>query len=161
MVCDLRIIRSKIHEQMAKEWKLEVNSKPKLRTYKLFKTEFKISDSVFIENREKRSLISQLRFGILPLRIETGRWYRGIDASQRVCEICKNGEIEDEVHFVIKCNAYISTRRILFDKCIAKQADFSNRDDIDKFIFILNNMERDLANYLVSSWNYRRNYLYN
>ena len=109
----------------------------------------------------KRSLLSQFRFGVLPLRIETGRWYRGIDVNQRVCEICKNGDIEDEIHFLIKCSTYGNARRLLFDKCQMKQAQFSNLNDTDKFIFILKNMERDLANYLVSSWNDRRNYLYN
>ena len=161
IVCDLRIIKNKVREKMANEWRAEVDSKPKLRTYRLFKKEFKISDSVFINNRMKRSLLSQFRFGVLPLRIETGRWYRGIEVNERICEICNNGDIEDEVHFLIKCNAYSNIRRLLFDKCISKEVEFQNFDDIDKLIFITNNMERDLANYLASSWNVRRNYLYN
>ena len=159
-VCDLMLVKSKIRGMMEMKWKLEVNSKPKLRTYRLFKNEFKISDSVFINDRTKRALISQFRFGILPLRIETGRWYRGIDIEQRLCEICRNGDIEDEIHFLIKCNVYSHARNRLFEKCLTKNVNFMSFDDQDKLIFIANNMERDLANFLLISWNERRNYLY-
>ena len=48
------------------------------------------TNNLFINNRAKRSLLSQFRFGILPLRIETGRWYQGVDINQRLCEICKS-----------------------------------------------------------------------
>ena len=106
-------------------------------------------------------MLSQFRFGILPLRIETGRWYQGLDVNQRLCEICKNGDIEDEVHFLIRCNAYDDLRKILFDKCNNKDENFHNMEDQNKLIFITNYMERDLANYLSLSWNIRKNYLYN
>ena len=56
IVCDLKTVKSKIVGLMENEWKIEVNSKPKLRTFRLFKKEFKTSDSVFINNRLKRSL---------------------------------------------------------------------------------------------------------
>ncbi len=41
--------------------------------------------------------MAQLRTGILPLRIETGRW-----ASQ----VCDNPVVEDESHFLFSCNKY-------------------------------------------------------
>ena len=146
---------------MGNEWKSEVNSKPKLRTYKLFKSEFKTSNSVFINHRVKRSLLAQFRYGILPLRIETGRWYRGIDLDQRICEICKNGDVEDEVNFLLKCNAYSNARRSFFVKCVAKEPNFYTFDDHEKLIFVTNYLEKELADYLLVSWNIRRNYLYN
>ncbi len=35
--CDLRLISTKVNEAMGDQWKAEVEQKPKLRTYKLFK----------------------------------------------------------------------------------------------------------------------------
>ena len=110
--CDLRIVKNKITDIMAIQWKAELLVKPKLRTYRLFKNEFKTSNSVFISNRAKRSLLSKFRTGILPLRIETGRWYQGTIVEQRVCEICGSGEVEDERHFLLKCSYYEDIRRL-------------------------------------------------
>ena len=51
--------------------------KPKLRTYKLFIEIAKIEPYIACNlPRYQRSLLAQLRFGILPLSIETGRAQR-------------------------------------------------------------------------------------
>ncbi len=44
---------------------------------------------------QQKSLITQLRLGSLPIHIETGR-------------LCDTQEVEDEIHFVCKCNLYIT-----------------------------------------------------
>ena len=158
--CDLRLIDTKIKEIMGDQWKNEVDQKPKLRTYKLYKNEFKPSNSVFINNRSKRSLLSRFRLGILALRIETGRWYQSIDADQRYCNICNNGEVEDEQHFLMRCAVYNDLRQALFDKCTFKNNRFNTLSELDKFIYIVNCQERDLADFIFSAWNKRRNCLY-
>ena len=48
--------------------------------------------------KSERSTLCQLRFGILPLRIETGR-YIGEPAEQRLCRICPQNNVENETHF--------------------------------------------------------------
>ena len=158
--CDLRMVKSKITDIMAGQWKSELEQKPKLRTYRLFKNEFKTSNSVFVCNRVKRSLLSKFRTGILPLRIETGRWYQGTKLEERVCELCRNGDIEDESHFLLKCKTYEDFRRVLFQNCYAINQNFFTLNDMEKFIYIVNCQERELANYLVSAWNKRRNIIY-
>ena len=159
--CDLRVISKKVNEAMGDHWKGEVEQKPKLRTYKLFKNEFKTSNSVYINNRAKRSLLSKFRLGILALRIETGRWYQLIDADQRFCKICNNGEVEDEKHFLMKCEIYSDLRQSLFDKCKLKNNRFDTLSELDQFIYIVNGQERDLADYIYLAWDRRRNCLYN
>ena len=158
--CDLRAVKSKTIDLMARQWKFELQQKPKLRTYRLFKNEFKTSNSVFVCNRAKRSLLSKFRTGILPLRIETGRWYQGTNLEERVCEICGNGEVEDESHFLLKCNEYEDLRTVLFNNCSAINPDFVNLNDTEKFIYIVNCQERELSNYLFCAWNKRRSFLY-
>ena len=57
----------------------------------------------------ERSLISQLRLGILPLRIETGRFI-GLEVQERLCEVCDNNQVEDEAHFLFDCETYNDLR---------------------------------------------------
>ena len=80
--------------------------KPKLRTYAKIKHDFSTVKYLYINlTRSKRSLIAQLRSGILPLRIETGR-HVSEEVSERICCMCKMGVIEDEVHFLFDCPLY-------------------------------------------------------
>ena len=158
--CNLQYCKEKVTNKMSEIWLLEVDSKPKLRTYKSFKTSFGLEKYVFINNRSKRSLSAQFRLGVLPLRIETGRWYGGLALEERTCDICLTGEIEDECHFLIQCNFYTQTRAPLFQKCSALNPNFMQLSNAEKLIFIVKNLERDLANYLLTCWNSRRNYLY-
>ena len=50
-----------------------------------------------------------------PLMIERGR-HLNIPREERYCPFCKNGEIEDEQHFLLKCNRFTSRREILENK---------------------------------------------
>ena len=73
--CDLLIIKNKVTESFQIEWKTRLENKQKLRFYKLFKIlpnpELYITTNL---NCMERSLVSQLRLGILPIAIETGRY---------------------------------------------------------------------------------------
>jgi hypothetical protein len=62
-------------------------------------------------NCRERSLVAQLRMGILPINIELGR-YRNIPAHERFCFNCKN-VVEDEFHFMFQCPVYSDIRLLL------------------------------------------------
>ena len=98
--CDIDIVKLKINDLAREAWEQEIVTKPKLRTYRTFKATF-TTENYVIKNisRRKRSLLCQLRIGIVPLRIETGR-FRNLPGEERVCEIRGNGDIEDGKHFV-------------------------------------------------------------
>ncbi len=59
-------------------------------------------------------MLVQVRFGILPLHIETGR-FRGTALGERTCQICNSQSIEDEFHFNLICNEYNELRINLFN----------------------------------------------
>ncbi len=73
--------------------------KPKLRTYVQFTNEFGTGNYVQGFMHRGRSLLAQFRGGVLPLAIECGRW-RGIPVEKRVCELCGNDKVKDEIHFL-------------------------------------------------------------
>ena len=73
---------------------------PKLRTYSTFKEYYDTEPYVCkVYNRAHRSLVSQFRCGILPIKIETGR-YTQIPIEYRLCILCKENVIEDENQFL-------------------------------------------------------------
>ena len=53
--------------------------------------------------------MAKLRCGVLPIKIETGRFVN-LALEDRICEVCNLNEIEDELHFICKCELYNETR---------------------------------------------------
>ena len=50
--------------------------------------------------KEDRSLLAQLRCGVLPLRLETGR-FCGLRPAYRIFQFCDSEAVEDEKHFIL------------------------------------------------------------
>ena len=92
--------------------KIECESKPKLRTFIKFKDFHNLAPHIgkplsFLE----RKLISQLRMGVLPLRIETARYMRPIIPENEQFCYCKSGLIETEFHAIFECSMYTDLRQ--------------------------------------------------
>ena len=108
-------------------------------------------------SKQNRSIIAQLRFGILPLKIETGR-FQGLPIDQRICELCRSA-VEDEIHFVCQC-PFFNKKRFDYFENISSQ-EFIGLEDTAKFIYLMQNTTRQFASYVLSIWEARKNYLYN
>jgi len=61
-----------------------------------------------VSNKFERSPIAKVRCGILQLHVELGR-FNQIRLEDRLCKICEDGFVEDEIHFV--CMLKISNRK--------------------------------------------------
>jgi hypothetical protein len=141
-------------------WKAEINSKPKLRTYILFKENFQVENYVkYSKNRLNRSLIAQLRSGTLPLNIEIGR-FRHIELENRTCTLCDLNVIENEFHFVCQCPVYSDCRSIMYNSITTKHSEFNNLQVQEKFLFIMKNEWQNLSVYLKSAWEIRNSNLF-
>jgi hypothetical protein len=57
----------------------------------------------------------RLRAGIAELRVETGR-YDKLPRCDRICLMCDSGEIEDEEHFLMRCDGCVVERRMLWSE---------------------------------------------
>lgn len=78
-------IWTRLHAIHFTEWKNETMNKPKLRSYVEFKDNYETEPYVLgLMSRGNRSFLAQLRCGILPLELETGRWYN-IAIENRKC----------------------------------------------------------------------------
>ena len=107
----------KLNEIFSSQWCKKVNqsstnskSNSKLRTYKLFKKELRAETYLNLPQFKFRKLISKFRCSDHQLRIETGR-HQKLEISQRTCDMCRSSNVENEIHFLIECEAYRDLRQ--------------------------------------------------
>ena len=168
LVCDepklnelynLKYIKELLDNLQLTEWKQSVLSKPKLRNYKIYKTTFEAEQYVCqYQSKRKRSLFAQLRLGILPLEIETGR-YRRILEENRFCPFCKN-ITEDEMHFICVCPTYIGFREVMFKIINQNYPEFTNINNEHKFFYIMSCNNKCVLDFVEAAWRQRMSLLY-
>ena len=82
---DIDKVKIKLNDLMQEQWSNEMHDKPKLRTYVQIKDIFEPEPYVLSNiSRQRRSLLAQIRLGILPIKTETGR-FRSLPVEQRLC----------------------------------------------------------------------------
>lgn len=105
-------------------------------------------------NRGQRSLCAQLRCGILPLALETGRFH-SVPEEDRICCVCNLNDIENEMHFLFFCPLYHEIRKELLNDAIL----FSMSDEKRlKYLFQMGIFK--LANVVFKAWHLRKRTLY-
>ena len=136
----------------------ECRSKPKLRTFVTFKDFKNIPPHVYKPlSFLERKMISKIRLGILPIRLETARYLRPIlPENERLC-YCNNGEPECEYHVLFICEKYSNLRRLWLDK-VTKPENFTILPKNERFDIILNepNNVKYTAQYLIDLMDLRR-----
>ena len=74
-VCDINNGKQLLYDMYMRDWSHKIQTVSKLRTYRTFKTSYHVEKYVLMNlNRRERSILAQFRIGILPLRVETGRY---------------------------------------------------------------------------------------
>ena len=165
---NIRNVKSQLTTIIEKKWKLELENKPKLRLYKTFKTTFETEGYLYRHlKRQDKSVLAQFRTGILPLRIETGRYqlkkdpntesFRKLSVKERTCLICNAGDIENDTHFLCKCSAYEIPRLNLYSIIEKNFSNFQKMSDEDKLNIILKSHDKELVSLICYSWNIRQN----
>ena len=107
------VIRDRIHDREELHWRTQCLLKPKLRTYNLLKTQLRMEPFLRVHHRGGIPELVKLRGGTNRLRIEKGR-YTNEPVNERLCVFCERNEIEDEKHFMLKCEAYKEAREKLW-----------------------------------------------
>lgn len=121
--------------------------------YKDFKTHFNTKNYLEINiPKFQRSILAQFRIGILPIKVETGR-YNGESLEDRLCNFCSKDEVEDEYHFLLNCTEYSNFRSDLFTS-IKFNPTFSMSDQESV------NFPRQTLKYLYLSYMLRQSLLY-
>ena len=154
--CNLVKCAEKLKTNYMEEWKKIVEKKSKLRTYKEIKNDFGLEKYAELDlTRSQCSVLAQIRCGILPIQIEVGRFTR-IKLEDRLCPICKNGDIETETHFLFKCEEY-KTERELF---LRETGLDYNRDHHLLLKDLFNLMPRKFAKFCCAIYEKRKNFIF-
>ena len=117
-----------------------------------------------------KSIFAQFCWGILPLRVETGRRQRvrddtigqtrSLKLEERVCSIGSSGEVEDEYHFLLKCDVFADIRVDYINKIMRNNADFINLTLEQKFTFLITKCWKETLNFICKAWTKRKTCLY-
>ena len=97
--------------------------------------------------------MAQLRSGILPLEIETGR-FRNVQVDNRFCFHCKT-IVEDELHFVLSCPLYREARQQLMDHVVVVHDRIEHSHNMEKMKIILNVFWKMSSKFLSKAWEVR------
>ena len=93
----------------------------------------------------------QLRLGILPIMVETGR-FRNMQLKDRLCPFCNC--VEDELHFLFTCIKYIDLRNMYLSPHMV------GVDLVNNLNTLSSSHSRAMAKYIVKSYERRRKCLY-
>ncbi len=109
-------------------------------------------------DRYDQSLLSQFRYGILPLELETGR-YKNIVRENRICTLCNTG-LEDQIHFAFKCPLYDDIRNDFFITCIERINNWADLNDTEKIARLFNDYPRMFGKYIRKIFVHRKSILF-
>ena len=157
---DLDLAHKLILKKETLDWNRSRYNKPKLRYYNLIKSTLDIEEYLFYKiPKYHRSLFAQFRAGILPLNIEIGR-YKNLDLSERLCNLCDDNLVEDEVHFLCCCRLYNDLREVLYNHARENNLEFDSLDTLDKFVYLMSNLQKHTISYVHQAVLRRKSALY-
>lgn len=142
-------LKQSLNKKYSNDWLLtnEMLKDGKLSTYLFLKTNFGLEKYLTLLRPEYRKPICRLRVSAHRLLIEMGR-YNNTPRTERICKNCMCNEIEDEEHFIIRCNKFTKEREELFELISSKVRHFTHLQDKQKLFWILNCEELDILNSL-------------
>ena len=139
-------IVAEIHNRSKSSLLQKAQSESKLKYFIETSSDYIISEYLLlVKNRESRSSISKIRSGVLDLAIETGR-RKNVPKEKRMCNQCNNNIIEDELHFMFDCTAYIMERHSFLNMCSGSISNIYNMSHLQKLKSILNSSNSILLN---------------
>lgn len=142
------------------DWVNKMQSVSKLRTYITFKTRYETEQYLQVNiTKTERSHLAQFRCAVLPLKIETGR-FSGLSVEDRICQVCNENAVENELHFLLHCQTYDDIRVPFINKIENRNLGFNAMPDLEKLKLVLRYEERECAKFIVSAMIRRKSLLY-
>ena len=99
-------------DQQRQSWHDALANSSLCRSYNIFKGELKLQPYLLELDKKYRVPLSRFRSGNHRLPITTGR-YMGVDIRARICTLCHNNSVGDELHYIKSCPFFSSERHKL------------------------------------------------
>ena len=126
-----------LKDHRKRAWSVESTAKTKLEFFTNvhdYNSEMTIATSNL--TRSQRSYLIKLKAGVLPLKVETGR-YKGTKRELRTCDLCSSNVVEDEVHFLHRCRALKKVRKSYLKSTEIDWTRVNKKDKIELTKFLL------------------------
>ncbi len=147
-------------ESEISKWSNDVTKFSKLDLLAEIKPTFGTEEYLKMDlDRYDKSLLSQFRYGILPIEVETRR-YKNLERKDRKCTLCNTGEIEDQLHFALKCPIFNQYRSEFVDKCRDRIVGWDILTDIGKISALFTEQPRIFGKYLRKTFLHRKTLIY-
>ena len=107
-----QMLRDVAWREAVDSWRGEARSHSKLaEVQKLIEKGYEVH---YVEVKcKRRRILVQLRNGTTALEVETGRW-RGVRREDRVCRNCRNEEVENVDHWLLRCTGMaVETKKLI------------------------------------------------
>ena len=109
---DIDVLNSRLNVLNRNKWFLNAQTKPKLETFlEVVNKDVQVVVRSNLSKRQ-RSLVTKIECGVLPLRVETGR-FKNTPRELRLCQICTDLKVETEYHFLFECPRLEEERKVL------------------------------------------------
>ncbi len=140
---DLDAVKARLKRINREKWWTATADMTKLRTFRVLYDEQDYKGMVYANlSRRQRSLLAKLKFGILPLGIEVGR-FTDVPLEYRLCQVCKDGYLENEFHFLLYCEGLKDVRSQFFDGTtyLEDVEDPTDKAELCKLLFNSHNLK--------------------
>ena len=159
-IVNLEHVKKLFNNKHQQEWNEKLHTVSKLRTYVTFKSNYETETYLKLNIcKAERSHLAQFRCAVLPLKIETGR-FLGLNVEDRLCQVCDQNAVENEIHFLLHCTLYDDLRRAMIVKSDRRDIGFRTLTETEKLTFILKHEERQCAKFIFSAMQRRKSVLY-
>ena len=143
----LKFVSEILHRQFIDKTTTDIQTAgdgKKLRTYKLFKNEFRLEHYLLnIPNQHYRCALAQYRLSSHNLGIETGRHTKPpTPKEKRLCLNCNNSFVDDEIHLLTNCAAHTDIRHRLTTDIEDFLEDYDDLSDVQKFISVMSSSKK-------------------
>lgn len=158
---DLHSVKNLVTNECCTKWAEELTKYSKLDFLVQIISNFGVENYLAKNlDRYDKSLLSQLRYGILPLELETGR-YKGLDRGARLCTLCNSNVVEDQLHFVLQCPVYNDFRSDFVNTCRERITGWDNLTDIQKISNLFEKQPILFGKFIRKTFVYRKSLLFN
>ena len=119
---------------------------PKLRTYKLFKTNYCLEPYLSLNLPRKTYVnIARFRMSSHNLKIETGRHNRPkTPVEERLCDKCDANKVEDEMHCLLICDDNAIARDELIGRVSSLITNFNSLDKTSQFEVLMSDKKPEV-----------------
>ena len=112
----IAVIQQRINDQAIQNQHSVISENKKLDFFqKVYKFNKRPPYVDICKFKADRSVLCKYRISAHSLSIEKGR-HKNIQRSNRICNACNTGQIEDEIHFFLNCPTYDIIRKELIQK---------------------------------------------